>query len=178
MIHSTVTNNTTAHQGGGIYSLQAPVTLTDSIVAGNTASDSTNDLGGTAPTSTNSVIGGITPNATTGLGALADHGGPTQSVDIDGTSPAHDNAACATNPVTGQAFVTDQRDLPRPQGAACDAGAFELTTGPTPPVFPVTISTTTLPAAPVGATYHQNSPARMAQPRIPSSYSPAVCPPA
>ncbi len=56
------------------------------------------------------------------------HGGPTQTVPIALTSPALDavpaldctDAALVSAPVT-----TDQRGLARPQGAACDVGAYE-----------------------------------------------------
>jgi hypothetical protein len=58
-------------------------------------------------------------NATTGLAtALASAGGETDVLTIPATSPAVDLASCSG--------VTDQRDLPRPQGAACDAGAYEV----------------------------------------------------
>jgi beta-glucanase (GH16 family) len=55
-----------------------------------------------------------------GLDVLADNGGPTETHALIPGSPAIDtanNAGCPT---------TDQRGVVRPQGAACDIGAFEL----------------------------------------------------
>ena len=53
------------------------------------------------------------------LGPLQDNGGPTDTQALGAGSPAldaGDNSVCPT---------TDQRGVPRPQGAACDIGAFE-----------------------------------------------------
>jgi hypothetical protein len=69
------------------------------------------------------------------LAALANNGGPTQTMAIATSSPAFDagsNLLCAAAPVSN----VDQRGAARPQGATCDIGAFELTPGPpsaTPP---------------------------------------------
>jgi len=59
------------------------------------------------------------------LAALADNGGPTQAMALQLGSPAIDAAndsVCAAAPVSG----IDQRGVARPQGPACDIGAFEL----------------------------------------------------
>ncbi len=59
------------------------------------------------------------------LGALVDNSGPTQTMALQLGSPAIDAASdsvCATVPVSG----IDQRGIVRPQGPACDIGAFEL----------------------------------------------------
>jgi hypothetical protein len=58
------------------------------------------------------------------LASLADNGGPTKTLALSPGSPAVDagDAGCP---------ATDQRGVPRPQGAACDIGAFELI--PPPP---------------------------------------------
>jgi len=56
------------------------------------------------------------------LHKLANYGGPTQTMLIDGTSPARNNvpnAACS--------LPRDQRGVKRPQGPKCDSGAVELT---------------------------------------------------
>jgi hypothetical protein len=54
------------------------------------------------------------------LGPLQDNGGPTHTLAISGASPAFGAAAACPPP------ATDQRGVARPQGAACDLGAFEL----------------------------------------------------
>jgi CSLREA domain-containing protein len=63
------------------------------------------------------------------LGPLADNGGPTQTMALGAGSPAIDliKPPCGTAP--------DERGVPRPQGAGCDAGAYEhappsVSTGP------------------------------------------------
>ncbi len=58
--------------------------------------------------------------ASPGLGALADNGGPTQTMALTPGSPAVDRvpAPCGTAP--------DQRGVARPPGAGCDAGSYEL----------------------------------------------------
>ena len=55
------------------------------------------------------------------LAPLADHGGPTMTMALRAGSPAIDHGGTAT---TG-CPATDQRGVPRPQGPACDIGAFE-----------------------------------------------------
>jgi len=53
------------------------------------------------------------------LGALADNGGATFTMLPDASGPAVDRTACGS-------IAGDQRDVARPQGARCDAGAVEL----------------------------------------------------
>lgn len=60
------------------------------------------------------------------LGALADNGGPTDTMLPAGGSAAIDGAiGCATP-------AEDQRGVSRPQGAACDIGAVEVSVTPPP----------------------------------------------
>jgi hypothetical protein len=61
------------------------------------------------------------------LGPLQNNGGPTMTMALGHGSPALDKvpAAGANCP------STDQRGVPRPQGVACDIGAFELQDPPT-----------------------------------------------
>jgi hypothetical protein len=61
------------------------------------------------------------------LGALADNGGPTPTQALGEGSVAIDQipeADCVD--ADGQPLTTDQRGEPRPGGAGCDVGAFEL----------------------------------------------------
>jgi len=56
------------------------------------------------------------------LAGLADNGGPTETQALRPGSPAIDHGGTSANGCP----ATDQRGVPRPQGAACDIGAFEL----------------------------------------------------
>jgi len=61
------------------------------------------------------------------LGALADNGGSTMTRALLAGSPAINAvpvSACTDS--NGAPLATDQRGITRPQGAACDIGAFEL----------------------------------------------------
>jgi CSLREA domain-containing protein len=141
-------------QGGGIYAGNtASVVLANATVAGNEAS--TNNGGGVylfsfgTGTFTNSIVADNTGGACAGagavaaashhnvatdgtctltgpgnlqgvaalLGGLANNGGPTDTRALAANSPAvNAGSSCATS---------DQRGFARPQGAACDIGAFE-----------------------------------------------------
>jgi CSLREA domain-containing protein len=112
MVNTIVANNET---GGDC---DAPVTTGGH----NIDSDDTCGLTGT----------GDQPGIDPLVGALADNGGPTQTMALDAASPAvdtGDDAAC---------LATDQRAIDRPQDgdedgtAACDIGAFELEIQATP----------------------------------------------
>jgi len=58
------------------------------------------------------------------IGPLADNGGPTLTMALQPGSPAIDAGAAIGAP------VTDQRGVPRPQGAGVDIGAFEYLYSP------------------------------------------------
>jgi CSLREA domain-containing protein len=137
LVNSTVTGNTAA-RGGGIYiSSTASATLTNTLVADNTASEAGQPpdlqalgtvnavhslIGDPAGHSvTNGIDGNIVGVAAADLhlGALADNGGLTPTLALLPGSPAIDAASSASCP------ATDQRGVKRPQGAGCDIGAFE-----------------------------------------------------
>jgi uncharacterized repeat protein (TIGR01451 family) len=134
--------------GGAIYNLAhdsatgvtAEVTLNNSILANsaggvdlaNVKPDSTvedTNLGtatvtATAPNIVTSSAGTIDGTPITDdplLGPLADNGGPGMlTYALLPGSPAHNGADDIACP------ATDQRGIPRPQGAACDLGAYEM----------------------------------------------------
>jgi hypothetical protein len=58
-------------------------------------------------------------------GSLADNGGPTQTIALQGDSPALDQIPNGVNSC-GTEIQSDQRGISRPQGWACDIGAYEL----------------------------------------------------
>jgi LPXTG-site transpeptidase (sortase) family protein len=134
-------NNNGTGDGGGFYTFNfggSGAVVGNTIIAGNT------DSGGQAPdcggfdissighnliqnttgcTITNILTGNITGQNPL-LAALGNNGGPTQTRALQSGSPAidaGDNVLCAGKPINN----LDQRGVTRPQGAACDIGAWE-----------------------------------------------------
>jgi CSLREA domain-containing protein len=118
--------------GGGIFNGSGTINVRNSIIAGNNDAEAP-DCGGTNTSQGNNLIGngagctGFTNGVNNDLvgadpllGALQGNGGATQTHAIAATSPARNTG----NPSTCAA--TDQRGVARPQGAACDIGAFEI----------------------------------------------------
>jgi predicted outer membrane repeat protein len=114
LLQSTVSKNSATIEGGGVRVTGGSFTLTNSILAGNTAgSAGTENFSGT--------INASGPNLTSGdpkLAQLGSYGGPTQTMPPAPDSPAVD----AGSPTT---FTTDQRGLARVLGATVDLGASE-----------------------------------------------------
>jgi CSLREA domain-containing protein len=131
LTNSTVTGNSASFsggdgEGGGI---DAPLTALNSIVADNTVP------GGTANANCDQAATSQGHNLENGtschftaagdldaepeLAPLAENGGPTETEALEPGSPAIDagtNSGCPAK---------DQRGVTRPQGAACDIGAYE-----------------------------------------------------
>ena len=132
----TVTSTTIAENsakiGGGLYRESGVTSIQATILAGNTASDSAPNCGGAPDSAGHNLIAkgsgcAITPLPSdivgkgARLGALGDHGGPTETIPLKSISPALNalpTAACKVN--------KDQRGVKRPQGKRCDIGAFEV----------------------------------------------------
>jgi CSLREA domain-containing protein len=147
LLNATIAGNSVpaaTGMGGGLASYIPPATMatagltvTNTIVSGNTAGTTPNDcMLATVPTTDHDLSGDTScqfsdPGSLTGtnpqLGAPADNGGPTDTLALAAGSPAID---AGTN--TGCPAV-DQRGTPRPQGTACDIGAFERVPDPPPP---------------------------------------------
>jgi hypothetical protein len=119
--------------GIGIVASGAALAARATIVAGNTGGLGTNcttptptDNGFNVESGTDCAFKAATDkqNANPGFPTgLVDDGGETDVLPIPSTSPAVDlGPACSG--------VTDQRDLPRPQGKTCDAGAYEVDQAP------------------------------------------------
>jgi len=165
LINSTVSGNSVAttassaatinlSSGGGIYGTTT-LTLQSSVISGNSASGSGNEISVGSTITADSynlfghsgetgaeAFGGFTPgtndvNATSDgtnptalsdiLSPLTDNGGLTMTHALVPGSPAIDlDPSCSTG------LTTDQRGLPRPDGDGCDAGSFEWRN--TPPV--------------------------------------------
>ena len=124
IINSTITGNA-APAGGGIST--SFVSLRNSIIAHNTGGNETN----CAPLTGAEYLGvNLSDDASCGthanmlvapplLGALGNNGGPTRTHALLKESPAIDAAVACD-------VTVDQRYVARPQGAACDIGAFEF----------------------------------------------------
>ncbi len=96
----------------------ATLALYNSIFACAPANNNCYDYLPGSVTSTNSIIG-VGTLADFGLSALADNGGPTQTMALLPTSSlinAGNDTSCPS---------TDQRGVVRPQGSGCDIGAYE-----------------------------------------------------
>ncbi|WP_406263043.1 hypothetical protein OHT93_00355 [Streptomyces sp. NBC_00191] len=145
-LNSTITGNSSTH-GGGINiapayldSLPGPIRdildlplghliLQNSIVAGNTSEGASGDcerafadiashghnIDGDG--SCHLTAAGDLPSRAPLVGPLGDNGGPTDTNALLHGSPALDAASHCP--------ATDQRGITRPQGAACDIGAYE-----------------------------------------------------
>jgi CSLREA domain-containing protein len=119
-------NQNQASSGGGIYTgSKTTLTYMHTIVAGSTNGDCFN-AGTIHSDSTHNLVEDGSCFLATNLegdpllGPLADNGGPTLTHALLPGSPAIDAGSGALC----QAF--DQRGVARPQGAACDIGAFEV----------------------------------------------------
>ena len=127
----TVTNCTfsgnSADVGGGILNSEnSNARIYNTILWGNSGKEILND--DSKPTVSDCVIedgyadGTNIITADPKLGTLGDYGGPTETIPIETGSSAID-AAVYQSDVTQP--TTDQRGIPRPQGRACDIGAYE-----------------------------------------------------
>ncbi|MFD5794130.1 choice-of-anchor Q domain-containing protein [Streptomyces diastatochromogenes] len=145
--NSTITGNTATDGGGGINiapayldSLPGPITdavnlplghlaLKNTIIAENTIGHTTSDCknvfatiesrGNNLDSGNNCHLTaeGDLPSRDPHLAPLGENGGPTDTVALLPGSPALDGGADCPS--------TDQRGVLRPQGPACDIGAFE-----------------------------------------------------
>jgi CSLREA domain-containing protein len=131
--HVTIAHNS-ATGGDALVIWTYPVTMVNSIIAGNTddgvgsvnggafnTTESKNNILGTGGTAglVNGTNGNLTGVSSPLLGALGGYGGPTQTVSLLTGSPAL-NHGIELNDVG-----SDQRGVIRPNGSAPDAGAFE-----------------------------------------------------
>ncbi|MGA2232071.1 MAG: choice-of-anchor Q domain-containing protein, partial [Tepidisphaeraceae bacterium] len=133
--NATISTNNAVNGGGGIdIQPGGDTSLYNTIVSGNTLADGVtpSDLSGPLDESLQSGQAASSNNLITvaglGLGALANNGGPTQTMALLPGSPAIDagDDALALD-VNGNPLTTDQRGVgfPRIVGAAVDIGAYE-----------------------------------------------------
>ncbi len=123
--HLTAVDNHADHYGGAIYSILDTPTVRNSILWGNTAEKGAVIIGTAAFIET--IVEGGCPigvscthahNEDPLLGAFGNHGGSVNTIPILTGSPAIDH-------VTAVCPATDARSVARPQGTACDMGAYE-----------------------------------------------------
>jgi len=121
--------------GAGIYNFSASVSLNNSILSGNYYRSGLflvqADCAGTFTSSSKNLvahpsctINGPYSADTPSLGPLQDNGGPTATHALLPGSAGLDAGPCSD--ALGAPLAIDQRGVPRPQGGACDIGAFEL----------------------------------------------------
>jgi CSLREA domain-containing protein len=133
--HSTITDHSTGilSEGGAV----GAVKVKGSILWGNSTADAAGSAGTVTSLGYNLVgVGGDTVfNATGDVVNVTDALLGTLQLNSPGTTPTHalltgspaiDTGTCTDH--AGAAVITDQRGISRPQGAACDKGAYEKET--------------------------------------------------
>jgi hypothetical protein len=138
--NSTISNNQSKGGGGGIrLDSGGTATTRNSIIAGNTSTDTNEeDVSGTFTSQGTNLIGN-TPgssgwiatdllNVNPMLGPLADNGGPTMTHSHLPGSPAINagNNSVAIDPQTQMPLTTDQRGFLRVYDGTVDIGAYEI----------------------------------------------------
>jgi hypothetical protein len=132
--NTTIAGNDAFGKGGAAIFALSGVTIENSILALNTSTLSSPNCSFIfSPTAINNIEGGtdcgfVAPgnqqnvsSSALNLGALADNGGFTKTRALGPGSVALN---AASNDCGG--LTEDQRGIDRPQGAACDVGAFEV----------------------------------------------------
>jgi hypothetical protein len=120
--------------GAGIYN-EGQVTLHNTLVGANDAPGDGNDLYGWIDSMDYNLIASVDGYTMTGalghswfnvaphVAELDDNGGATPTHVIQPNSPAVNHGTCTD--IHGEPVLLDQRGEPRPQGNACDIGAYE-----------------------------------------------------
>jgi hypothetical protein len=124
---TVASNEVTASNGGGIYVTSGEfTTLANTVLADNAGGACGGDVSAIPTASQHNLVTdgsctltgpGNLQGVASQLGDLANNGGPTDTRALAATSPAiNAGSGCA---------ISDQRGVARPQGAACDIGAYE-----------------------------------------------------
>jgi hypothetical protein len=147
-ISFTTISGNTAGGGGGLTNFGTNTIVRNSILANNLSAGNCfvfagqpvivsqgHNLSDDSTCTTYFNKPGDLNNTPAGLGGLENNGGPTQTIALLSGSRAIDAvplSSCFT--VAGSPVPTDQRGVARPQGSACDIGAFELVSTAVEPV--------------------------------------------
>jgi hypothetical protein len=134
LAYDTISGNAASGSGGGIFITGSiPAVLGSTIVAGQTAGD---NCSGPVSDGGYNLDDGMScgfSSANTSLSntdplldpaGLQNNSGPTSTIALEPGSPAIDTIPSGANGC-GTTVTTDQRGVKRPQGRACDGGAFE-----------------------------------------------------
>ena len=156
LTNSTITENTAQAGGGGIGHVSGTTELVNTIIAVNSAAISGPDCFGSLTSlgynlirddsscgftaATGDQVGDAANPIDPVLGPLQDNGGDTETHALLSGSPAIDAIPVADcSDIDGLPVATDQQGVVRPQGPACDMGAYEFETGP-PPIVTATLT--------------------------------------
>jgi len=138
MQYTTITENTGGNPGMAFLSGSDTIEIRNSIIANNNGGDCSYPATSTVlweNLDSDGTCNGFTITDTPVLDPLMNNGGPTLTHALRPNSPAVDAA-------DGNCSTTDQRGEPRPEGPACDLGAYELAGGaptPGPNVIPANV---------------------------------------
>ena len=128
--NSTIANNSNGGVGSGFVNYDGTVSIGESIIANGTGSNCNDIPGATLDDQGYNLSSDASCGFTASTdqqntnpmlaSALASNGGPTQTLALLDGSPAINKIPASSCP------STDQRGISRPQGPACDIGAFEF----------------------------------------------------
>jgi hypothetical protein len=131
---TTIANNSGSIAAGLLTQFGPPVTVKNSLIVNNSGGPDCDVAGLVA-----SLGGNFDSAGACGFTSASVNLGPLQ-VNAPGTTATHAltppsaafDAAVDCKDAGGTTLTTDQRGVARPQGAACDSGAFEVVVVPTP----------------------------------------------
>ena len=138
LLRSTFSQNTATY-GGGVYNYHsATINLTNTIVAGNTASSGGPDVYADVDSQGNNLIGNTSDsegwsqsdllNKNPLLSPLGNYGGPTLTMALSQSSPARLAGSVVYYPNLNVPITTDQRGMPVDTPTP-DIGAFQIQSG-------------------------------------------------
>ena len=129
LANSTFSGNSGGYggSGGGVSNSFGTLTLRNTIVANSPVGGNCNSSwpvtdGGGNVSWPDTTCPGLNADPLLDSAGRQNNGGPTETIALQTGSPAIDS-------VSANCPSTDQRGVPRPQGSACDGGAFELAQG-------------------------------------------------